>query len=61
MSKVRIVMTHHGIGSIEVDGRELPGVRNILFRAGVGKENLVRVDLLADELEIDSAETKVAR
>jgi hypothetical protein len=39
----------------------LPGVRNILFRAGVGKENLVRVELLADELEIDSAETKVAR
>jgi hypothetical protein len=59
--KVRIVMRSHGIGSIEVDGRELQGVRNILFRAGVGKENLVRVELLADELEIDSAETKVAR
>ena len=42
-----------GRGTVEVDGQEIEGVRELSIDAGVGEIPTLRLDLLVHEIEVD--------
>jgi hypothetical protein len=50
--KAKIVMTQHGIGSLELDGQKVDGVTRIRFSVGVDELNKLIVELVPDEIDL---------
>ena len=63
MSRVTIRMDSHGRGRLEIDGVEVKGITRVIFAAGVGRTNRVRLELIADQVDVvaEEAECVTAR
>lgn len=57
--QVKVVMTAHGRGEVYLDGEKVGAVREITFEAGVNQPNRVLLEVIAESIEIESAETEV--
>lgn len=59
MAKIVVKMTGHGRGTVQVNGQELEFVRGVSFLASVGQRNRLLLELVADEVVIESEDTEV--
>ena len=53
MHKVTVKLNQVGHGTVMVDGKELPMVRLVDFRAVVGEPTNVIIELVATELDVE--------
>lgn len=58
---IRIVMTGHGQGELFLNGNKIDGVLAFDVSAGIEKANAVKLEFIADSVDIDMADSTITK